>query len=151
MKVIVICNPENTLFQNGVSIQETSHSEVDYYKSIYIIENNEFIVKEKLNNRILRLLYNIFWLILKILARDADALPTEEHERGYKKNKKIVTHYWCPVFRINGKIKIKPINCNDDTVITIWQLKTNKPFMYEVKNGEIEIIYNNREKSVLDV
>ena len=68
-----------------------------------------------------------------------------------KKNKKIVTHYWCPVFRINGKIKIKPINCDDNTVITIWQLKTNKPFMYEVKNGEIEIIYNNREKSVLDI
>lgn len=151
MKVIVICNPENTLFQNGVSIQETSHSEDTYHKSIYIIENNEFIVKEKLNNRILRLLYNIFSCILKVLAMDGAALPTEEHERGYKKNKKIVTYGWCPVFRINGKIKIKPINCNDDTVITIWQLKTKRPFMYEVKNGEIEIIYNIREKNILDI
>lgn len=151
MKVIVICNPDNTLFQNGVSIQETSHSEDTENKSIYIIENNEFIVKEKLNNRILRLFYNIFTLILKFLASYGDALPTEEHERGYKKNKKIVTYTWCPVFRINGRIKIKPINCNDDTVITIWQLKTNKPFMYEVKNGEIEIIYNIREKNILDI
>ena len=52
-----------------------------------------------------------------------------------------------PLFRLKGKIAIKPLKCSDDTLLCVYLLKSKTPFFVEIYDGEIEILYNTRKNS----
>lgn len=66
--------------------------------------------------------------------------------KKYLEDRKLTSFYLAPLIRIKGLLEIKPIYCNDDTIISIYLLKGKTPFKVDVYDGKIEIVQNYRYK-----
>ena len=76
-------------------------------------------------------------------------MSSEIRDLQYKKyleDKKLASFFLAPLIRTKGLLEIKPINCNDDTLISIYLLKGKTPFKVDVYDGEIEVVQNYRYK-----
>lgn len=76
-------------------------------------------------------------------------MDSEIRDLQYKKyleDKKLASFFLAPLIRTKGLLEIKPINCNDDTLISIYLLKGKTPFKVDVYDGEIDVVQNYRYK-----
>lgn len=96
---------------------------------------------EYINSRLCRLFF--------ALLRMNHWMDSEIRDLQYKKyleEKKLASFFLAPLIRTKGLLEIKPINCNDDTLISIYLLKGKTPFKVDVYDGEIEVVQNYRYK-----
>ena len=76
-------------------------------------------------------------------------MDSEIRDLQYKKyleDKKLASFFLALLIRTKGLLEIKPIDCNDDTIISIYLLKGKTPFKVDVFDGKIEVVQNYRYK-----
>lgn len=150
MKVIVYASTRSKMIQCEKVIERSDFgTNIEFTNPCckYEINNeDEFEIRELVNYFIIKFLYNLLIIIGLILGGGENTTYELMMILGeaYKKNKRVALFELMPLFRSRGRIKIKPIKCNDDTVITLFLLKSKIPFMVEVENGEIEILEHKR-------
>lgn len=96
---------------------------------------------EYVNSRLCRL----FFALLRINHWNSSEISDLQYEK-YLEDKKLASFYLAPLIRTKGLLEIKPIKCDDDTLISIYLLKGKTPFKVDVYDGEIEVVKNYRYK-----
>ncbi len=148
MEVIVFSSPGCKLYQNGKLIEEQPivNNDFAYVAHKYIIENEgKILIKETFNSFILRLVINLISLLTACCTYRSSEFRDIQY-KAYMKNKQLANFVFMPLFWLRGKAIIKPILCNDDSLIIIYLLKGKVPFMLEEFDAKIEIIANTRKK-----
>lgn len=144
MKVMVFSSSYSVCIQNNKELIQTQIDNtnlVDVCEMYEVSNNSNFFVMEYINSRILRLLFSV----LKISCW----MDSEIRDLQYKKyleDKNLASFYIAPLIRTKGLVEIKPINCTDDTLISIYLLKGKVPFKVDVYDGEVQIKQNFRYK-----
>ena len=144
MKVMVFCSSFSTCFQNNKELvmQPIDNKSLKDVCELYEVSNDSsFYVMEYVNSRFCRLFF--------ALLRMTHYIDSEIRDLQYKKyleDNKLASFYLAPLIRTKGLLEIKPINCSDDTLISIYLLKGKTPFKVDVYDGEIEVVQNYRYK-----
>ena len=144
MKVMVFCSSFSTCFQNNKEIvmQPIDNKNLKDVCEVYEVSNDSnFFVMEYVNSRLCRL----FFTLLRINHWNSSEISDLQHEK-YLEDKKLASFYLAPLIRTKGLLEIKPIKCDDDTLISIYLLKGKTPFKVDVYDGEIEVVQNYRYK-----
>ncbi len=147
MEVIVFASPGCKLYQNGKLIEEEpiENHDFKYVQHKYIVDDNcEFMLKETFNSFILRLVINLISLLTGSTYKSSEFISLQY--RAYQKNNKLANFVFMPLFWYRGKIVIKPVKCDNNTLITIYLLKSKTPYMVETFDGDIDIIHNTRKQ-----
>lgn len=148
MEVIVFSSPGCKLMQKNKLISEEHDLDYDFryvcHKFI-INDNDEFEIRETCNSFLLRLLCNSISFFF-LGSRSISEQFRDIQYKAYKKNKKIASFIFMPLIKMRGKIIIKPLKCNEDTLICIYLLKTKIPFMVDSFDGDVEVVLNKRGK-----
>ncbi len=144
MKVMVFCSSFSTCFQNNKEIvmQPIDNKNLKDVCEVYEVSNDSnFFVMEYVNSRLCRL----FFALLRINHWNSSEISDLQYEK-YLEDKKLASFYLAPLIRTKGLLEIKPIKCDDDTLISIYLLKGKTPFKVDVYDGEIEVVQNYRYK-----
>lgn len=144
MKVMVFCSSFSICIQDKKELleQPIDNKCLKDVCEVYDVSNeSNFFVMEYINSRLCRLFF--------ALLRMNHWMNSEIRDLQYKKyleDKKLASFFLAPLIRTKGLLEIKPINCNDDTLISIYLLKGKTPFKVDVYDGEIEVVQNYRYK-----
>ena len=144
MKVMVFCSSFSTCFQNNKELvmQPIDNKNLKDVCEVYEVSNDSnFFVMEYVNSRLCRL----FFALLRINHWNSSEISDLQYEK-YLEDKKLASFYLAPLIRTKGLLEIKPIKCDDDTLISIYLLKGKTPFKVDVYDGEIEVVQNYRYK-----
>ena len=144
MKVMVFCSSFSTCFQNNKEIvmQPIDNKNLKDVCEVYEVSNDSnFFVMEYVNSRLCRL----FFALLRINHWNSSEISDLQNEKNLE-DKKLASFYLAPLIRTKGLLEIKPIKCDDDTLISIYLLKGKTPFKVDVYDGEIEVVQNYRYK-----
>ncbi len=147
MEIIVFASPGCKLLQNGNNIEE-NYDQIDndfrFVAHKFIVDNNsEIEIKETLNSFILRLLNNLI-SVFGFIGGGKSSNFIDTQRKVYEKNNATASFVFMPLFKFKGKLKIKPIDCDENTLIYIYLLKTKIPFMVDCYDGKIENLENKR-------
>ena len=118
MKVMVFCSSFSICIQDKKELLEQpidSKGLKDVCEVYDVSNESNFFVLEYINSRFCRLFF--------ALLRMNHWMDSEIRDLQYKKyleDKKLASFFLAPLIRTKGLLEIKPINCNDDTLISIY-------------------------------
>ena len=121
MKVMVFCSSFSICIQEKqelLTLPLDNNNLLDVCDVYEVSNGSNFFVMEYMNSRICRLFFSLIRLL--------SSMSSEIRDLQYKKyleDKKLALFYAAPLIRTKGLLEIKPINCNDDTLISIYLLK----------------------------
>lgn len=133
---VIIYGTCHDVWQGGFNMDITGEPN-DLFLEFILNNVVSFEVKELYNSFFMRIIYNL------LTAYNLGLDDLEMHNKLQKQNKSI-SGAFLPLFRKKGHLIIEPIECNENTVITIYLTNKKVPYIVEVENGEIKILKNSR-------
>lgn len=143
---IYVYTPLNSCFQNKEILDMNSYY-FDYGN--YEVNNKDnVIVKDMLNSALFRIFYNITIFIKMYFGSFDDGYSDLLNERKNikRKNKNVIGVIFTPIIYKNKEIEFKLVECNENTILKIYRVKNGKNFYYEIYEGKVEVIYNDKKR-----